>query len=119
MIKLTITGRKYEVDKNLNKYITKKLAKLDRYLPRNYQAKALNVEVFRDETQAAENRYTIKAYLEVPGPDIVAEATTINPHSATDIVEQKLKLQIRKYKDKHTHKRFRAKEFFWNLRSKK
>ena len=93
MIKLQITGRKYDIDDNLNKYVTKKLGSLDKYLPKNYKAKGMSVEIFRDPSGKEDNRYKVKAVLEVPGPDIVAETATINPHSAIDIVEQKLKLQ--------------------------
>ncbi len=118
MIKLQITGRKYDIDDNLNKYVTKKLGSLDKYLPKNYKAKGMSVEIFRDPSGKEDNRYKVKAVLEVPGPDIVAETATINPHSAIDIVEQKLKLQIKKYKDRHSVKRFRVKELFNRLGKK-
>lgn len=118
MIKLQITARKYEIDSNLKKYITKKLGKLDKYLPKKYPAKGLSVEVFRDPSGKEDNRYKVKAILEVAGPDLVAETATINPHSAIDIIEQKLKLQIKKYKDKHSVKRFRLKDAFTILRRK-
>lgn len=118
MIKLQITGRKYDIDQNLHKYITRKLGSLDKYMPRKHPAKGMSVEVFRDPSGKEDNRYKVKAVLEVPGPDIVAETATINPHSAIDIVEQKLKLQIHKYKEKHSVKRFRIKEFFSGLGDK-
>lgn len=118
MIQLQITGRKYEIDKDLRKYIARKLGGLDKYLPRKHKAKSMSVEVFRDPSGKEDNRYKVKAVLEVPGPDIVAETATINPHSAVDIVEQKLKLQIRKYKDKHAIKRFRLKERWAQFRER-
>lgn len=118
MIKLQITGRKYEIDDNLHKYVTRKLGSLDKYMPRNHKAKGMSVEIFRDPSGKEDNRYKVKAVLEVPGPDMVAETATINPHSAIDIVEQKLKLQIKKYKEKHSTKRFRIKEFFDQLGKK-
>jgi len=118
MIKLQLTGRKYEIDDNLRKYVFRKLGRLDKYMPRQNKAKGMSVEIFRDPSGKEDNRYKVTAVLEVPGPDIVAETATINPHSAVDIVEQKLKLQIRKYKDKHAPKRFRIKDKWWKFRDK-
>lgn len=110
MIKIQLSGRKYEIDDKLRKYTLGKLGHLDKYLPRKHKAIGMNVEIFRDPSGKEDNRYKVTALLEVPGQEIVAETSTINPHSAVDIVEQKLKLQIRKYKDKHSPKRFRVKD---------
>ena len=118
MIKMQLTGRKYDIDRDVEKYVGKKLGHLDKYLPHNHKAIAINVEIFRDEAASPDNRYKVMAILQVPGNDIVAETSTINPHSAVDIVEQKLRLQIKKYKDKHSPKRIRTKELWMKLRRK-
>lgn len=119
MIKIQLTGRKYEIDADLKKYINKKLGHLDKYLPRSHKAVGMKVEIFRDPSGREDNRYKTTAILEVPGTDIVAETATINPHSAVDIVEQKLRLQIKKYKDKHAPRRVRSKELWRLIRQKK
>lgn len=113
MINIQLSSRKYEIDDNLRKYVYKKLGKLDKYMPKDHKAIGMTVDIFRDPSGKEDNKYKVTAVLEVPGHDIVAETATINPHSAIDIVEQKLKLQIRKYKDKHSTRRFRVKEM-WN-----
>ncbi len=118
MIQIQLTGRKYEIDKELKKYVNRKLGRLDKYLPRQHKAKGMSVEIFRDPSGKEDNRYKVKAILEVAGPDIVAETATINPHSAIDIVEQKLRLQIKRYKDKNAPRRFRIKEMMGRLRRK-
>lgn len=118
MIQIQLTGRKYEIDKELKKYVNRKLGRLDKYLPRQHKAKGMSVEIFRDPSGKEDNRYKVKAILEVAGPDIVAETATINPHSAIDIVEQKLRLQIKRYKDKNAPSRFRIKEMMGRLRRK-
>ncbi|MBI2797898.1 ribosome-associated translation inhibitor RaiA [Candidatus Saccharibacteria bacterium] len=118
MIKIQLSGRQYEIDKNLRKYVETKLGKLDKYMPRAHQAVAMRVEVFRDPSGREDNRYKVTAVLEVPGPDLVAETATINPHSAVDIVEAKLKDQIRRYKDKSVPKRLRIKDALGKLRQK-
>lgn len=114
MINIQLTGRKYEIDAELKKYIEKKLGRLDRYLPRGHNNQGMSVEIFKDPSGKEDNRYKVMAVLRVQGPDIVAETATINPHSAIDIVEQKLKTQIHKYKDKHQPKRVSLKKIFGN-----
>lgn len=113
MIDIKLSSRKYEIDDSLRKYVQKKLGRLDKYMPKDHKAIGMAVEIFRDPSGKEDNKYKVTAVLEVPGPDIVAETATINPHSAIDIVEQKLRLQIKKYKDKNSPRRFRVKEM-WN-----
>jgi len=117
MIKIQLTGRKLEIDDELRKYVVRKLGTLDKYLPRQHKAVAMSVEIFRDPSGKEDNRYKVTALLEVPKAEIVAETATINAHSAIDIVEQKLKLQIRKYKDKNAPKRNRVKELWGRISS--
>lgn len=105
MINLQITGRNYDIDEQLNKYIQNKLGKLDRFFPRAHRPKGMRVEIFKDPSGKEDNRYRCVAYLEVPGPDITAETAMMNPHAAVDVVEAKLKAQIRRYKEKHSNRR--------------
>lgn len=112
MIKLQLTGRKYDIDDELARYTKKRLGSLDKYLPRKHKVKQMQVEVFRDPSGKEDNRYRVKASLHLPENEIVAETATMNPHAAVDIVREKLKLQIRKYKEKHATRRFRIKELF-------
>ncbi len=114
MIQIQLTGRNFEIDAELKKYVSRKLGHLDRYLPRGHQSQGMAVEIFKDPSGKEGNNYKVVVRLKVPGPDIVAETATINPHSAIDIVEQKLKMQIHKYKDKNKPKKFRVKELFGN-----
>lgn len=112
MIKLQLTGRKYEIDDELSRYTKKRLGSLDKYLPRKHKAQQMHVEIHRDPSGKEDNRYKVKANLHLPEHEIVAETATMNPHAAVDIVREKLKLQIRKYKEKHATRRFRIKELF-------
>lgn len=118
MINIQLTGRKFEIDDELKAYIDRKLGGLDKYLPRGHKNQGMTVEIFRDPSGKEDNRYKIVAVLRVQGPDLVAETATINPHSAVDIVEQKLKIQIRKYKDKAKPHRVSVKNFIGKIRSR-
>ena len=111
MIALQIAARKFEVTDELENYIERKLAKLDKYFPRNHQPTGLKVEIARDESVTPDKRYHISVQLTAPQHKMHAETATMNPHSAVDIIEAKLKDQIRKYKDKHLPKRLTLKRF--------
>ena len=118
MIKIQLTGRKFEIDSELKKYVNSKLGGLAKYLHRGHRNTGLSVEIFKDPSGKEDNRYKVVAVLRVQGPDLVAETATINPHSAIDIVEQKLKTQIHKYKDKHQPQKVGIKNIFDKLRSR-
>ncbi len=109
MITYQIVARKLEVDEELTEYIEKKLARLDKYFPKNHQPISMRVELRRDEAAQPDKRYHVTVQIEIDGPDMTAETATMNPHSAVDIVEAKLKEQIRKYKNKHSPRRLTLK----------
>ncbi len=117
MIQIQFTGRNFEIDPEMHKYVERKLGNLDKYLPRANRMQAMSVEIFKDPSGRQDNRYKIIAILKVQGPDLVAETATINPHSAVDIVEQKLKIQIRKYKEKRMPRRVSIKNIFDKIKS--
>lgn len=107
MMKYTIAARKMAVDSDLESYIERKLAKLDRFFARAHRPISVRIELHRDEGASPDKRFVASARIEVQGPDLFAETATINPHSAIDILEAKLKEQIRKHKAKHSVRRFR------------
>lgn len=100
---MEISGVKYDVDSDLKRYVSKKIGHLERYLPKHARESA-HVEVFLKETNAKNKnkQYTCEVVLRVPGETITTKETTINMYAAVDIVETKLKNQLKKYKDKHT-----------------
>ena len=94
------------VDDRLQKYVTKKIAALDRYLPRRVRGSA-HAEVFLKEDKAAKgehrkNPFVCEVTLHLPHDVINVSEATSNMYSAVDIVEAKLKHAIRKYKETHT-----------------
>lgn len=101
--KIDISGSNYKVEDNLKKYITKKIGKLDRYLPRAHKkdvvAKVVVTEVNRDHG----NKYEISCACEIPGGKVIsAKDECSNLFAGVDIVEAKLTGQIRRYKLEQT-----------------
>lgn len=99
--KMEISGVHTEVDADLQKYVTKKLGRMDKYLPRRARPSA-HIEVQLKESKAKDkNQCTCEVILHLPQDTIMIKETTLNMYAAVDIVETKLKNQIKRYKDKH------------------
>lgn len=97
-----ITGvGSYKPDEPTKKYITKKIGALDKKLPRHAR-KSLRAEVKLAEVNRDKgNKYEVEAILYTPEKPLTAKDSTMNVLAATDIVEEKLAVQIRKYKEDH------------------
>ncbi len=100
MIKnITISGLNgYELDVAAKRYVRKKIGRLDRYLPRHAR-KSLHVEVkLRQVNRSHGNKYECDVVLRAPHQTLTAKESTVNMLAAIDIVEEKIKNQLKKYK---------------------
>lgn len=99
--KLEINGVHFEVDDKLKAYVSKKLGKLDKYIPKHAR-QSTHLEVFLKEIKIkAKKENVCEVILHLPHDIITTTESTINMYAAIDIVEAKLKNQIKKYKMKH------------------
>lgn len=106
MIKCDITAQKYEVSEDLEKYINKKLGRLDRFLPKEKRHQA-RIELVLSERHNRNDRYECDAVLILGKDRFSAKESTLNMFAAVDIVEAKLKNQIMKLKTRDEgHKKF-------------
>jgi ribosome hibernation promoting factor len=108
MIKrLEISGVHMEVGDDLRKYVIKKIGRLDRYVPK-HSRESVHVEIKLKESKAKDkNERTCEVLLYLPQETITLKETTINIYAAVDIVEAKLRNQLKRYKDMHVSPRFR------------
>lgn len=95
---IDITGVKYEVDDTTKKYVTKKIGRLDRYLPKHARKSAVAEVRLKEVNRDHGNKYEAEVVLNVPGHVLTATDSTVNMLAAVDIVEAKLIAQLRKYK---------------------
>ncbi len=101
--KLEISGVHTNVDAKLRKYATKKIGHLDKYMSRHTRA-SVRAEVKLKESKSKDkNRYACEVILRIPQEVIRVEECTVNLYAAIDIVEEKLKIQIKKYKSMHAN----------------
>lgn len=88
----------YSLDDTTKKYVTKKIGKLDRYLPRHARS-SVSAEVrLKQVNRDHGNKYEAEVTIIVPDKMITAKDSTLNMLAAIDIVEAKIVAQLRKYK---------------------
>lgn len=90
-----------DLDETVRKYANKKLGGLDRYVPRHARSSA-HAEVFlKEATIKKRKNYVCEVTLQLPHQTINVKEDSLNMFAAIDIVEAKLKQQLKKYKDMH------------------
>ncbi len=106
MIKrLNIDGVHMNVGDDLKKYVTKKIGRLDRFVPKSGR-ESVSADIKLKEGKAkGESERTCEVILYLPHEILTVKETTINIYAAVDIAETKLHHQLKKYKDMHTSPR--------------
>jgi len=101
MLKITIEGVHIKINDDLEKYVAKKIGKLDKYVPRVARGSA-HAQVFLKESKIKNKKQcTCEVVMHLPHEEFVTKETTMNIFAAVDIVEAKLKNHLKKYKDTH------------------
>ncbi|HEY8992372.1 MAG TPA: ribosome-associated translation inhibitor RaiA [Candidatus Microsaccharimonas sp.] len=96
---IDITSVRYEAGDQIQKYVMRKVAKLDKFLPRHAR-KSVTADVkLKQVNRDHGNKYEAEIILTVPDKKLTAKDSTANMFAAVDIVEAKLMNQIRKYKE--------------------
>ena len=106
-----IKGVHLTVDDKLRKYIERKLGGLDRFMSKHSRESA-HLEVALKESQPKGGKQChCDVTLHLPHENIIIKEATINMYAAVDIVEGKLKAQLKKYKETHEQGKLRRKLF--------
>ena len=106
---IDISGSNYKVEEGFQKYVMKRLGKLDRYLPRDNRKDVAAKVVVTQVDRAHGNKYEITASLDIPGSAdtngkvLVAKDETSNVFAGVDLIEAKLEGQIRRFKTETTN----------------
>ncbi len=117
---IDISGIHYELSEDLKKYTVRKVSKLDRFVPRHAR-KSMHVEVKLSELKTKSDRNQCEIIVHLPDQQVMAKESTVNMFAAIDIVETKIKNQLKKYKDLHggdkQDHRGKLRRFFRNQRN--
>lgn len=91
-----------ELNDDIQKYIDKKIGRLDRFMSKHARKSAHAEVKLKQEKGKKNDRFIAEVVLHLPGETMTAKEATLNIFAAIDIVEAKLKNQIRKYKETHS-----------------
>jgi len=101
-IDITAPQKSYNVTPELEKYIMKKVGKLDRHMKRSNRLEARAEVKLKENSKKGANKCTCEVILHTPDFKLTAEESTLNMHAAVDIVEAKLQKQLKRHKEKHS-----------------
>lgn len=109
--KFELSATHMELDDRLKKYVTRKLANIDKYLSKHIRPSA-HLEVRLKEHKASGQKQSVcDVTLHLPHDTIKIRESTQNIFASIDIAEAKLKQQVRRYKDSHTDGKRRRRLF--------
>ena len=99
MIKsIKITGIKYEIDATMQRYANEKIGQLDRYLPKHALKNASAEVKLKQIDHDHGDKYEAEFIINIPNKKLTAKSAAENMITAIDLVESKIKAQLRDYK---------------------
>lgn len=99
--KIDISANGLELTDDIKKYVEKKIGRLDRLMSKHAR-KSVHAEVkLKQENAKKKDKMMAEVILFLPGEKLAAKESTLNIYAAIDIVEAKLKNQLKKYKEKN------------------
>lgn len=113
---INVVGLQMELEDDIKQYVTRKIGRLDRYLPRHARQTAHAEVRLRDAKKAHGNRYEVEVVLHLPEETLTAKDSTLNMFAAVDIVEQKIKNQLKRYKEVRKDRREKVSGLFGSLK---
>ena len=100
-----VNGRNVEVNDYLRDYVTKKVGKLERYLPQITETRA---ELTQNMTRSASDRSTAQVTVWANGQMLRAEESTSDILASVDATVDKMASQIRRFKGRRYDNRRRT-----------
>lgn len=104
-IDISASQKDYVVDKDLAKYIKKKIGRLDKHMKRVNREPARADVKLKESTGKGGKKCTCEVIVHIPGFRLTAVESTVNMFAAVDIVEAKLQNQLKRHKEKHSYSR--------------
>ncbi|HRW46219.1 MAG: ribosome-associated translation inhibitor RaiA [Caldilinea sp.] len=104
-MKVMVNGRNIEVTDYLREYVTKKVGRLERYLPQIGEVRA---DLTQNPTRSADDRYTAQITIWANGQILRAEEATSDIFASVDATIDKISSQIRRFKGRRHDSKRRA-----------
>ncbi|MBW3568851.1 ribosome-associated translation inhibitor RaiA [Candidatus Parcubacteria bacterium] len=102
MIKsINISGVHKKLNNDIESYVQRKIGALDRFIPKNAR-ESTHAEVKIKQSKAKDKKqYECEVILRLPKTQITVHKKGLTIPEAIDLVEENLKIQLKKYKEKH------------------
>ncbi|MCL2444645.1 ribosome-associated translation inhibitor RaiA [Candidatus Saccharibacteria bacterium] len=95
---ITVTGINYDVSETTEKYIQRRIGKIDKFIPRHARKSATAKVTVREVNKSHGNKYEVEVTINLPHKNLNAKDESGNVLAAIDILEAKLAIQAKKYK---------------------
>ncbi len=96
---IEISSNNYQISDSFRKYALKRIGKLDKFLPRGGKKDVVCKVIITEVNRAHGNKYEISVAMEVLGGKVItAKDECSNVFAGIDILEAKLRGQIRRFK---------------------
>lgn len=102
---LEVSGVRFELNDQVKDYVQQKIGGLDKYMPKHERQSVRGEVILSEEEGQSNNRYTCEVRIDMPRETVTAKESTINMYAAIDIVEEKVRSQLQKHKDKQENDR--------------
>jgi ribosomal subunit interface protein len=107
---IQITGVHTKLTAEEEMYVDRKIGGLDRFIPRkNRMATKVEVKLKESKRKTAKDKFMCEVLFHLPHGSITVTEKSSTKLAAIDQAENKLKIQLKKYKEKHAgpriHKR--------------
>lgn len=110
MIKnIQMAGVHTKLTKEEEDYITKKIGPMDRYIPKKARESARTEVKLKEKKSKDKSRFVCEVIMHLPHGQITVHEKASSMFAAIDLTEDKLKAQLRKYKEKHAGPRIHRK----------
>jgi putative sigma-54 modulation protein len=104
-MEMEIRGKKLQLSKAVENYVTKKMGKLSHLLPSIVETK---VEVSKEKAKSPTNRYVVQVTVKSDGVLIRAEERQADVYAAIDAADDVIRKQIGRFKGKYYLRNRRA-----------
>ena len=105
-MKVEITGIHFVVSDRLNAYVNKKIGNLEKYVPRAHRENSVAEVRLKESKSSDKKEYICEIVMKIDGAILEAKDSTVNMFAAVDIVETKIKTQLKKRKETSASPKF-------------
>lgn len=96
---INITGTNYKIDPEAQEYALDKIGKLDHFVPESVRG-VMSADIKATKVSREQgDMYDVDVVVHLPGKTITARDEQSTGKAAIDTVQEKLAMQLRKYKD--------------------